>query len=109
MAELAGLTPPTPVYPEDCASVERITYKLEWWRLHHQHILLEDGTTMIQYGYTYRVVNIIVLYVKYEEVDLVLDETGYWEGAPKVEPMLPGTNFGYYKISGQYLDAYSES
>jgi hypothetical protein len=104
LADILGIPKPTPIYP-DC-QIDQIKYIIKWWRLHHQHMLLADGTYLVQHAYKYRVVRINILYVRQDQIEDLLDSTGFWEGQPNVQPMIPGTNFGYYQISGQYIESY---
>jgi hypothetical protein len=91
------------VYP--CSDVEVVEYVLETDKLHHSHLILRDGTPCMQYGHEFKVNKIVALYVRADGIDDWLDEKGYWVGEPSVQPMIPNSNFGYFRVTGTYMEA----
>jgi len=100
LSNASGVQPTNWVYGE--LALDRIVYKIEWRRMNHSHILLEDGSYAIQYTHTYTMVRCMIIYVRYEDLQQLINSVGYWEGMPQVEPMLPGTDLGFFKVSGTF-------
>jgi hypothetical protein len=88
---------------EPTCSLPMIEYKVEQDKLHHQHMQLEDlSAILVQYTHTYKIIKTVIINVPLSEIPTVMDGK-YWLGAPQVQPMLPGTTLGYFRISGVYM------